>query len=107
MTTDAVHPKHSGHVGGFTVDEAWLHQFWLELGRKDCGTRLQVHTHPEEAFHSATDDAYPIIHKTGFLSLVIPDFALGPIGFEKAYLTEIQPNGRWKQVPIDERIQLT
>lgn len=105
--SDVIHPEHSGHMGGFIVDSGWLHQFWLDLGRMDCGIRLQVHTHPQEAFHSTIDDAYPIIHKQGFLSLVIPDFALGPLGFERAYLTEIQPNGRWKQVSIDERISLT
>jgi hypothetical protein len=105
--TDVIHPKHSGHMGGFTIDEGWLHQFWLELGRTDRGIRLQVHTHPGEAFHSATDDAYPIIHKPGFLSLVIPNFALGPVGFKDAYLTEIQPDGRWRQADINERIDLT
>lgn len=71
------------------------------------GIRVQVHTHPEEAFHSETDDAFPIIHKPGFLSLVIPNFGLGPTGFENAYLTEIQPDGRWQEVAIPSRLVLT
>jgi hypothetical protein len=36
--------------------------------------------------------------------LVIPGFALGHIGFENAYLTEIQLDGHWRQVPIEERL---
>lgn len=35
----------------------------------------QVHAHPTDAFHSATDDAYPIVTAVGGLSLVLPDFA--------------------------------
>ena len=48
------------------------------------------------------DDEYPIIQiqTPGFLSLVIPNFGLGPVDFDEAYLTEIQPNGRWKEVTI-------
>jgi hypothetical protein len=43
----------------------------------------------------------------GFLSLVIPNFALGQIGFDEAYLTEIRHDGRWQEVPIAERLILT
>jgi hypothetical protein len=64
------------------------------------------HTHPGEAFHSSIDDEFPIIHKPGFLSLVIPNFGLGPVGFADAYLAEIQPNGRWNEVSISSRLAL-
>jgi hypothetical protein len=102
--TEAVHPKHKAHMGGFELDDAWLSGFWLRLAEENLGIRIQVHTHPGEAFHSPIDDEFPIIHTPGFLSLVIPDFALGPIGFERAYLTEIQADGRWQQVSINERV---
>jgi hypothetical protein len=64
-------------------------------------------THPGKAFHSRVDDEFPIIHKPGFLSLVIPNFGLGPVGFEDAYLAEIQPDGTWRQVFISSRVMLT
>jgi hypothetical protein len=41
----------------------------------------QVHTHPRKAFHSIIDDRYPIIHRQGFLSIVLPYFARD--GFSK------------------------
>lgn len=103
---EVVHPRHRAHSGGFEIDSAWINEFWLELAGKEEGIRLQVHTHPQAAFHSATDDAYPIIHSTGFLSLVIPEFALGRVGFEGAYLTEIQPDGTWREVPIASRLEV-
>ncbi len=105
--TKAVHPEHEAHMGGFVLNDGWLNNFGFNLARENLGIRVQVHTHPGEAFHSATDDAFPIIHTTGFLSLVIPNFALGPIGFGDAYLTEIHEDGRWQEVVISERIILT
>ena len=105
--TMVIHPRHEAHIGGFLIDDRWLNNFWFALAQEHLGIRFQVHTHPGEAFHSSTDDEFPIIHTAGFLSLVIPKFALGPIGFEGAYLTEIQEDGRWSEAPITERIVLT
>jgi hypothetical protein len=102
-----VHPRHKAHLGGFVLEDQWVSEFWSELGDVNMGIRVQVHTHPGEAFHSPTDDAFPIIHKPGFLSLVIPNFGLGPVGFDEAFLTEIQPDGRWKKVAIPSRLVLT
>jgi hypothetical protein len=103
---EVVHPEHDAHIGGFVLHDRWLDAFWRRLGRDNMGVRIQVHTHPGAAFHSPTDDAYPIVHTPGFLSLVVPNFALGPVGFERAYLTEIQPNGRWQTAGIPDRMQL-
>lgn len=106
LINEAAHPRHSAHIGGFELEDGWLSEFWLRLRRENLGIRIQVHTHPGPAFHSQTDDAYPIIHTPGFLSLVIPNFALGLIGFDGAYLTEIQPDGSWSEVAIADRICL-
>jgi hypothetical protein len=106
LITEVVHPKHQAHLAGFVMDDRWLSAFLFRLAEENLGIPVQVHTHPAAAFHSPTDDAYPIVHKPGFLSLVIPDFALGPVGFERAYLTEIQGDGTWRQVPIRERLQI-
>lgn len=37
----------------------------------------QVHSHPSEAYHSDTDDAYPLMTLLGGLSGVVPDFGEG------------------------------
>jgi len=67
---------------------------------------VQVHTHPGEAFHSRTDDRFPIIHTPGFLSLVIPDYGLGPVGFAGAYLAELGSDGRWREVAAPARLRI-
>jgi len=106
MITEAAHPKHKARTGGFVLDDRWLNDFWVRLGRENMGIRIQVHIHPEEAFHSNVDDNFPIIHTPGFLSLVIPNHGLGPVGFDDAYLTEIQADGRWREVPATKRLLL-
>lgn len=101
--TEVVHPKHVSSRFGLSIDSDWISTFWDDLSNRDLGVRVQVHTHPFEAFHSVTDDTYPLLFDPGFLSLVIPEFAHGPIGFEAAYLTEVQPNGSWREAKIKER----
>lgn len=104
--TGVVHPKHRAHVGGFELDSSWLNDFWLRLAERREGVRIQVHTHPGEAFHSHTDDAFPIVHSPGFLSLVIPRFAEGDVGFKDAFLAELGPDGRFREVPITDHLKV-
>jgi hypothetical protein len=104
--SEVVHPHHLAHSGGFELASDWINRFWQELARTRRGIRVQVHSHPSEAFHSTTDDDHPIIHTVGFLSLVIPDFGLGPVGLNRAYLAEIDPNGKWQEVAPDTRLEI-
>ncbi len=102
--SEVVHPMHNSGRYGLSIDDAWISRFWQHLSEQSLGVRVQVHTHPEEAFHSATDDAFPLLFDAGFLSLVIPNFAMGAADLRDAYLTEIQPDGTWNQVDIASRI---
>jgi hypothetical protein len=45
----------------------WLYQHSEMLG-------VQVHSHPTDAYHSDTDDTYPIATTVGALSIVVPEF---------------------------------
>ena len=106
QVTQVIHPDHSAHVGGFELEDSWLTQFWIRLAQTGYGARAQVHTHPGRAFHSVTDDAFPLIHTTGFLSLVIPNFATGPVGLHGAFLTQIREGGDWCQLQPRESIEV-
>lgn len=53
-----------------------LNQWLYEAGEV---LAVQVHTHPAEAYHSDTDDAYPMVTQSGGLSIVLPHF--GAHGF--------------------------
>jgi hypothetical protein len=104
--TRLVHPVHDRHVAGFQLSSEWLTRFWLELALCREGVRAQVHTHPELAFHSATDDSYPIVHTEGFLSLVIPYFARGVPSLKATYLAEIDSSGTWREVKPSDRLRI-
>jgi hypothetical protein len=104
LITEAVHSRHRALGDGLEVNTDWLNKFWIELGDRDSGIRVQIHTHGGAAFHSETDDDWPIVHTPGFLSLVIPNFGLGEIGLRGAYLAEIDQAGRFQQVRIEDRL---
>jgi len=58
---------------------------------------IQLHTHPFEAFHSYTDNNYPISHRLGFISIVIPHFAKGPMKNRNTWkVYEYQGKGKWR-----------
>lgn len=74
----------------------WLFEHSEELA-------VQVHSHPTDAYHSDTDDTYPIVTVRGGLSLVVPDFAriglrgpgvasyrLGPSGWNELSENEVK-----------------
>jgi hypothetical protein len=60
-------------VGYFVTGETL---FELNRGLSETGLRLiaQVHSHPQEAYHSEADDRYAIVTAQGGLSLVVPNF---------------------------------
>lgn len=57
------------------VEGAALHKLNKWLYRAKEILAVQLHAHPHEAYHSVTDDAYPIVTALGSLSIVAPDFA--------------------------------
>lgn len=57
------------------VDGDALHNLnvWLFENKEMLG--VQVHAHPTHAFHSRTDDTFPIVTMLGGVSIVAADFA--------------------------------
>jgi hypothetical protein len=100
-TVDTVlHPEHRSGRGGYEVCEKWLTETWERLDEEGLAIRLQAHTHPFEAFHSATDDAYPIVATPGFYSLVLPRYAEEPQTLADAYLARLVADGSFVEVDL-------
>jgi hypothetical protein len=55
--------------------------FQLNRALEQSGLRLiaQVHSHPNEAYHSEADDEYAIVTAEGGLSFVVPNFGKAPL----------------------------
>lgn len=102
-----VHPRHLAGAGGYEIHRDWLTGFWFELARNKSAIRAQVHTHPGTAFHSATDDEFPVIAQAGFVSIVIPDFALGPETLDSAWVGVMDERGAWHQAAVAKTIEVS
>lgn len=101
-----VHPRHSSSSAGYDLDSAAIAELWRELLARRRSIQMQVHTHPGPAYHSSRDDALALVNSTGALSLVIPDFALGPVGLREAFLAGTNAAGSWVEVPIAEHLEV-
>jgi hypothetical protein len=93
-----VHPKHASTRFGYEVDSGWVTAFFLDLRERRQLVRAQVHTHPGLASHSEIDDQFALAPATGFLSLVIPNFATGPVTLDVAHLVVIDGAGTWREM---------
>lgn len=81
----------------FRVNRAFYQQGLILAG--------QVHSHPTGAYHSDTDDAYPLMTLVGGLSGVVPDFGEG--GRERLHdwaWYRLVGAGDWAAVNADTRI---
>lgn len=88
---------------GVRVESTALHKLnvWLYEHAEALG--VQIHSHPTDAYHSVTDDTYPIVTTEGGLSIVVADFcADGMIAASTAaYRLE---GGRWRPTRPEIRI---
>ena len=59
----------------------------------------QLHSHPTDAYHSETDDSFPIATTAGAFSLVIPDFAVRPFSLDECAVYRLVPGDGWLEFP--------
>lgn len=75
------------------------------LGEGGLKIAAQVHSHPQEAFHSSADDTWAIVRHEGALSLVVPYFAQRTtdtsfLADQKTY--RLDALNRWTNIPSPE-----
>jgi hypothetical protein len=103
---EIAHPVHTATAAGYDVDGPWLNELWLRLARERLELRAQVHTHPGAAYHSSRDDAMAALQTESFISLVIPDFALGGDPLTGAHLVERAADGLWHDLDPLTRLSI-
>lgn len=103
---EVVVPRHTASAVHYDIDPAWIGEFWLDLAARKRTVRCQVHTHPGRAYHSSRDDALALVHTPGYLSLVLPRFATGPIGLDESFLAVRRDNGGWSTLEPSEAIEV-
>lgn len=59
----------------------------------------QVHSHPTQAFHSDTDDFFPLVTAKGQFSVVVPFFARGSLpDLSRCAVFRLSGYGDWRQL---------
>jgi len=90
----------------YVVDSMALHRVNVWLFENSLQLIAQVHSHPGEAYHSPTDDSYPMVTTIGSLSIVVPDFARNPFNLSTCAAYQLSPNGKWEELDTEFLIEL-
>jgi hypothetical protein len=102
-------PQRAGEADGgvfVSVDSEALFRLNMHLYDRELALVAQLHSHPGEAYHSETDDTYPIATTAGALSLVIPDFAAHPFAVERCAIYRLIAGEGWVAIPRAEAARL-
>jgi hypothetical protein len=63
---------------------------------------IKVHSHPQDAFHSMTDDLNRILSHRGSISIVVPWFARAELRLSECSVNELGSDFRWRELSADE-----
>ena len=86
----------------YTVSGEELHRINVWLYKNKLTLIAQVHSHPNEAYHSPTDDRYPIITAIGGFSIVVPYFGFNPITVEDWAVFRLNFSKTWQELSTKE-----
>ena len=79
------------------VDGNELHRLNVWLYQTGEVLAIQVHAHPDDAYHSETDDTYPIVATLGGLSIVAAEFCRAGLFTSSSAIYRLGPDGWTKQ----------
>src|ERR1051326_2744659 len=83
------------------VDGNELHRLNIWLFEHHEQLAVQVHSHPTDAYHSETDDTYPIVTVRGGLSVVVPNFGRDGVGGRGVACYRLGIRG-WNKLPVSQ-----
>jgi hypothetical protein len=66
----------------------------------------QIHSHPSHAYHSGADDELALVQLPGGLSIVVPDFARGPLRPRRWSVYQLRSDGSWRPKPRRVKLKL-
>ncbi len=109
---EAFVPMHEASSDFFWIPKRGMDQLLEVLRARRWMVAAQVHSHPQEAFHSHADDQWAVVRHEGALSIVLPYFArnITSRGFLDAAAMFMLADGRWEELRPDEvhsRIEVT
>lgn len=102
-------PEQEADHDYFRIPPKAMSDLLTHLGQTRTFVAAQVHSHPEEAFHSCADDKWAIVRHESALSLVVPFFAADttPLNYlDKIAAFELSTKNRWEELSATHRSTL-
>ena len=67
----------------------------------------QVHSHPDDAYHSSTDDCFSLVTLTGALSVVVPRFGTDGLNGCRGWAWyRLTGPGKWALLGPDDKVEI-
>jgi hypothetical protein len=73
---------------------------WLQ--ENDFELIAQIHSDPRQAYQATQNEAWPIINIIGGISIIVPDFALGPTSSETWSVYRLACGNKWIELDKNE-----
>lgn len=90
-----------------TVEGEALFQVNKAVHERNEILAAQVHTHPTSAYHSSTDDTFPLVTLVGALSIVLPDFACtAPGDIDRWAWYRLSKRVKWEPASTNTKVEI-
>lgn len=70
-------------------------KLWGICRERQLAVVADIHTHPGEAFQSASDRTNPMVATAGHIAIIVPNFASGPALNERLGIFEYRGQHQW------------
>jgi hypothetical protein len=105
LVSESYVPAYEASSDRFHIGRPAMGRLMEHLRNNDLMIGAQLHTHPEQAFHSQADDRWAIVRHVGALSIVLPYFAqLTTVAnfLREAKVFALSSRNLWNEVPAQE-----
>jgi hypothetical protein len=95
-------PEYGASSDYFHIGRPAMARLMEYLRTHELMVGAQLHTHPQEAFHSSADDRWAIVRHLGALSIVLPDFGRATTAdnfLREAKVFVLSLGNKWTEVP--------
>ena len=102
-------PEQEAAAGYFHIPRLAMGHLMVYLRERGLMIAAQLHTHPQDAFHSPADDRWAIVRHVGALSIVLPAFGLTttPKNFRaEAKFFMLDRSNHWMEVGPDNHLEI-
>lgn len=106
---DVYRPEQKVDIDFFHIPQESMRAMMKRIKETRFQILAQVHSHPEDAFHSRADDTWAIIRHVGAVSIVIPYFADGTdistFG-DRAATYQLDATNSWVEIDFAEVVEV-